>query len=65
MTSARGSLRLAAVMAIVRRIIGMPDYEAYLRHLRECHPEREPLSRKAYYEDFVKRRYEGGPTRCC
>lgn len=48
-----------------RRMIGVPDYAAYLRHVREHHPERPPLS----YADFFARaqaaRYRGTGGRCC
>ena len=36
--------RLRRAAAIVRRIVGAPDYDAYLRHAREHHPECEPLT---------------------
>ena len=56
-------LRRAA--ALVRRISGMPDYAAYCAHLRAAHPERPLPSEQAFYAEYLRRRYEGGPTRCC
>ena len=48
-----------------RRMIGVPDYAAYLRHSRERHPGRAPMS----YADFFARaqaaRYRGTGGRCC
>ena len=48
-----------------RRKIGVPDYDAYLRHARDHHQERPPLS----YADFFARaqaaRYRGTGGRCC
>jgi uncharacterized short protein YbdD (DUF466 family) len=43
----------------------MPDYAAYIEHLRCCHPDRAIPTEREYYEEFVRSRYEDGPTRCC
>ena len=51
--------------ALLRRICGMPDYAAYIEHLRCCHPDRAIPTEREYYEEFVRSRYEDGPTRCC
>lgn len=53
------------VLAAVRRVLGMPDYEAYLAHLRAHHPGCRLPSEKEYFEEFVRAKYSGGPTRCC
>jgi uncharacterized short protein YbdD (DUF466 family) len=47
-------------------MVGIPNYERYVAHTREKHPEREPMS----YAEFVRERQEaryGGsrPGRCC
>jgi uncharacterized short protein YbdD (DUF466 family) len=49
----------------LRRIAGMPDYRAYVMHLRQCHPELPVPTEREFYEDFIRARYEAGPTRCC
>jgi uncharacterized short protein YbdD (DUF466 family) len=49
----------------LRRIAGMPDYDAHLEHLRRCHPEVRPPTRRKFYDDFIRARYGDGPTRCC
>ncbi|MGN6391543.1 MAG: CstA-like transporter-associated (seleno)protein [Gemmatimonadales bacterium] len=49
----------------MRRIAGMPDYAAYVEHLRRRHPERPVPSEREFYDEYVRARYEGGPTRCC
>lgn len=51
--------------ALLRRLAGMPDYPAYLAHLRARHPERPVPSEREFFEDYLRVRYEGGPTRCC
>ncbi len=57
--------RLAAFLAALRRVVGMPDYAAYVAHLRAAHPDCPVPSERAFFEDYLRRRYEGGPTRCC
>ncbi len=65
--------RLAACLAgLVRRgrralrgITGMPDYEAYLEHLRCSHPERPVPSPAEFFELYLESRYGGGTGRCC
>jgi uncharacterized short protein YbdD (DUF466 family) len=54
-----------ALLATLKRIAGMPNYEAYLEHLRSCHPECPLPSEREYYELYLKQRYEGGGMRCC
>jgi uncharacterized short protein YbdD (DUF466 family) len=56
---------LRGFLRAVRQVVGAPDYEQYLEHLEACHPDRAPLSPREYYLDFVRRRFGGGPTRCC
>ncbi|MDI3328881.1 MAG: YbdD/YjiX family protein [Alicyclobacillaceae bacterium] len=58
--------RLVRLRTAIKTVFGMPDYEAYLERHRRVHPEKEPLSRREYYAEYLKHRYEsGGPTRCC
>lgn len=46
-------------------MVGVPDYERYLAHMREKHPELEPLSREAFVRDRMLHRYGGaGRGRC-
>lgn len=56
---------LRPLLSAIRKIAGMPDYPAYLEHLRRCHPERAVPSEREFYEEFVRSRYADGPTRCC
>lgn len=57
--------RLASLVAALRRVVGMPDYAAYVAHLRAAHPELPVPSERAFFDDYLRQRYEGGPTRCC
>jgi uncharacterized short protein YbdD (DUF466 family) len=51
--------------AIVRRIIGAPDYERYLAHVARRHPGTTPLDREAFARDALARRYDRPGSRCC
>ena len=56
---------LARLAAIVRRIIGAPDYAAYVAHVRACHPEREPMGEREFVAERLNSRYEKPGSRCC
>ncbi len=53
------------MLRTLRRIAGMPDYAAYVEHVRGRHPGRPVPSEREFYEEYVKQRYDGAPTRCC
>lgn len=57
--------RLAKVAAVVRRIIGVPDYDRYLAHQRRCHPDEPALSPEEFTRDSLTRRYSQPGNRCC
>jgi uncharacterized short protein YbdD (DUF466 family) len=57
--------RAAVIVAALRRVAGMPDYAAYVGHLRRCHPERPIPTEREYFAEYVATRYGDGPTRCC
>jgi len=57
--------RVARLAATVRRIIGVPDYQAYVAHVRACHPDREPMSEKEFVQERLTARYEKPGSRCC
>lgn len=51
--------------AILRRIIGAPDYGAYLAHCAAQHPERAPLGEREFLAERWKARYETPGGKCC
>lgn len=57
--------RLARVLAIVRRIIGVPDYDTYLAHMHAHRPTCEVLSRREFEQQRMNDRYTKQGTRCC
>jgi uncharacterized short protein YbdD (DUF466 family) len=50
---------------IARQIIGVPDYETYIAHLRMHHPEREEPTYREFFAERQNARYKGGAGRCC
>ena len=61
----RAADALAKLIGVLRKIAGMPDYHAHVGHLRRCHPEYPIPTERQFYDDFLRARYEDGPTRCC
>ena len=61
--------RLASALAAVRRvlhaIIGAPDYERYVAHVRECHPGSTPMTRAAFEQSRMEDKYSRPGNRCC
>ena len=55
----RGAVRLC------RQIIGVPDYDRYVAHLREHHPERVIPTYIEFFNERQQARYRGGGGRCC
>jgi uncharacterized short protein YbdD (DUF466 family) len=51
--------------AVLRRIIGAPDYAGYLAHVKACHPDRVPLTEAEFVNERLKSRYEQPGSRCC
>lgn len=48
-----------------RLACGVPDYDAYLRHRREHHPDSVPMSYEQFFADRQQARYRRGASRCC
>lgn len=56
---------LTRCAAVVRRIIGAPDYAAYVKHVRSHHPGLEPLGEREFVAERLSARYEKPGSRCC
>ncbi|ETI64492.1 hypothetical protein C100_07290 [Sphingobium sp. C100] len=47
-------------------MVGIPDYDAYLRHMADRHPEQPVMDRTAFFRDRQEARYGGRNSgRCC
>lgn len=52
--------RLGAMM------VGMPDYDTYLCHMRDHHPGEPTMDRTAFFRDRQEARYGGrNGGKCC
>ena len=56
---------LVRINAVVRRIIGAPDYSAYVKHMSEHHPECAPLTQAEFLDEQLTARYSTPGSRCC
>ncbi|HEX8847895.1 MAG TPA: YbdD/YjiX family protein [Gemmatimonadaceae bacterium] len=56
---------LARVGRTLRVVVGAPDYERYLAHMRERHPGEPPLSERELFERRLRERTERPGGRCC
>lgn len=59
----RGAWRLLAQTG--RLIVGVPDYDLYLAHMRRTHPDTPPMTREAFFANRLEARYGRGASRCC
>ena len=51
---------------MARMMVGVPDYDAYLRHMRAHHPDRAPMDRTAFFRERQEARYGGkNGGKCC
>jgi uncharacterized short protein YbdD (DUF466 family) len=51
-----------------RMLVGMPDYDNYVEHMRNRHPDQPVMSYEAFFRERQQARYGGGkgrPVRCC
>jgi uncharacterized short protein YbdD (DUF466 family) len=46
-------------------MVGVPDYDRYVAHMREHHPEQEPMTRDAFVRARMEARYGGQGTGKC
>jgi uncharacterized short protein YbdD (DUF466 family) len=46
-------------------MIGAPDYDRYLQHMRSRHPNAEPLTRAEFVSQRMNDRYAKAGSRCC
>jgi uncharacterized short protein YbdD (DUF466 family) len=65
MTLASVREQLQRVAAVVRRIIGAPDYDQYVLHVRECHAGQVPMSRREFEKSRLEDKYNRPGQRCC
>jgi uncharacterized short protein YbdD (DUF466 family) len=57
--------RVERVAKVVRRIIGVPDYDRYVAHLRMHHPEMTPMCQRDFERQRIQDKYSRPGGRCC
>jgi len=56
---------LSALIAGCRQVFGIPDYNRYLAHHAERHPDQPVLTRRDFFAQSIDRRYGRNGPRCC
>ena len=50
----------------LRLMVGVPDYDAYVAHMKANHPDAPLMSYEAFFRDRQQARYGAGRgVRCC
>ena len=63
--SARFSSLLAGFARALRAVLGAPDYDRYLEHVRTEHPGCQPMTVAEFCTDRLENRYSKPGSRCC
>ncbi len=50
---------------VIRRIIGVPDYDIYIRHVQDCHAGATPMTREEFEKSRLEDKYSRPGHRCC
>lgn len=57
---------LQTLRRMLHLMVGQPDYDAYLRHMREQHPGHAPMDRITFFRNRQEARYGGkNGGKCC
>ncbi|WP_327752909.1 YbdD/YjiX family protein [Sphingobium sp. SJ10-10] len=60
------SVFLLRLRQMARMMVGVPDYDVYLRHMQEHHPKHDPMDRTAFFRERQEARYGGkNGGKCC
>lgn len=52
-------------IAVFRTIIGVPDYDRYVRHMRHRHPQCAVKTQAEFTQERLAARYSRPGSRCC
>jgi uncharacterized short protein YbdD (DUF466 family) len=58
---------VARVCQCLRQMIGIPDYEVYVKHVQSAHPGQACMTYEEFFRERQLNRYEGKTpgSRCC
>ncbi|QYD72758.1 YbdD/YjiX family protein [Paraburkholderia edwinii] len=49
----------------LRLMVGLPDYDTYVAHMRATHPDRPVMTYDEFFRERQSARYAGGAGKCC
>jgi uncharacterized short protein YbdD (DUF466 family) len=56
---------LAQSVSFVRAVVGAPDYERYLAHMRSAHPGDRVMTETEFDHNRMNDRYNKPGSKCC
>ncbi|WP_227661670.1 YbdD/YjiX family protein [Klebsiella pneumoniae] len=57
---------LRSFLAGGKMMIGVPDYDNYVEHMRITHPDQTPMTYEEFFRERQDARYGGkGGAKCC
>ena len=65
MIPSRLASRFSGLVTSFKRVAGMPDYAAYVAHLRAMHPDAPVPNEREYFDAYLAAKYASGTGRCC
>lgn len=48
-----------------RLMVGMPEYDTYLEHMKNAHSDRPAMSYPEFFRERQEARYGGKVSKCC
>ena len=63
--SVRFASLLSGAARALRAMLGAPDYDRYVEHVRVSHPECVPMTRSEFARERLASRYSKPGARCC
>ena len=56
---------LGRIATVLHRVVGAPDYQGYVAHVRACHPGAVPIGPDEFYRSRLEERYNKPGAKCC
>jgi uncharacterized short protein YbdD (DUF466 family) len=56
---------MSSIARAMRAILGAPDYERYVEHMRDAHPSCRVLGRDEFFRERFEARYSKPGAKCC
>lgn len=59
------SLWFGRVAEAGRLMCGVPDYDTYVAHMKNTHPDQEAMTYEAFFENRMNAKFNGGGMKAC